>query len=283
MLKPDLYLYYHRKSMEKKSVSSLHNMIKEDLKFNYGFIRRHLYQFIWKKILSRKNLPLVVSSFEMLKYYEDFLQRKSLITIIPYGITKKQIKEIGLEDRDKITKLKQKYTLIGSVGLVIKRKGFEQLVYFLQKNKNYAVVIIGDGSEKESLLNLSESLNVSDRFIILGFKNDSYNYYKYFDIYTLVSYSEGFGLAMLEAMAYGLPIVCTDLPIYKGYFNNTQVGLFESGNIESLSKAIHLVSDHKSEYSDASKKLFENEFSSSVMGEKHFEFYNKLKNDKTNR
>lgn len=38
-----------------------------------------------------------------------------------------------------------------------------------------------------------------DRFILLGFKDNSIDYYKYFDIYAMTSYSEGFGLAMLES------------------------------------------------------------------------------------
>lgn len=275
MLKPDLYLYYHRRSIGKKAVSSLHNMIKEDLKFNYKPFKRFVYQVIWKKILSRETLPLIVSSSEMLQYYKNFLKRETLINVIPYGVTKGDLQEIELEEKKKLIELRKRYTIIGSVGLLIKRKGFEQLVEFLKINKEYAIVIIGEGPEKDNLYNLSKELNVSDRVIFLGFKDNSYNYYPYFDIYALVSYSEGFGLAMLEAMAWNLPIVCTDLPIYNDYFDSSQVGLFKSGDIQSLSKTIEKVNNNKKQYSDASRKLFEEEFSSSVMGDRHIDFYKK--------
>jgi len=275
MLKPDLYTFYHRKKIVGKRVSSLHNMIKEDLKYNYNKFVQYIYRIVWK-IALWNNFPLVVSSLEMEKYYKKFLKRESLIKIIPYGITENEIGDIDSNDTEKLLKFQERYTVIGSVGLVIKRKGFDQLIRFLEKEKDYAVVIVGDGPEVENLNDLAHSLNVSDRFLLLGFRNYSYNYYKFFNIYALVSHSEGFGLAMLEAMSFGLPIVCSDLPIYKDYFDKEKIGLFELCNLDSLTKEILRIGNNLKFFSACSRELFENEFSADKMGDRHIKLYKSL-------
>lgn len=92
----------------------------------------------------------------------------------------------------------------------------------------------------------------------------------------MTSYSEGFGLAMLEAMSQSLPVVCSNLPLYKGYFDNTNVALFEPNNIDSLTNAIYKVDENIDYYKKSAYKLFEEKFSLDVMGDKHIELYKKV-------
>ena len=127
-----------------------------------------------------------------------------------------------------------------------------------------------------NLENLIDKHSLQDRFILLGFKENSIDYYKYFDIYAMTSYSEGFGLAMLEAMSQGLPVVCSNLPLYKGYLDDKNVSLFVPNDIVSLTNAIHKVSENIDYYKNASHKLFEEKFSLNLMAEKHVSFYNKI-------
>lgn len=275
MLLPDLYLYYHRNRMENKSVVSMHNFIKEDLEMNYSPWRAKIYFIIWTFILSR-NIPVIVSSKQMENYYIKILSKKNTFRIIPYGINTKDYKNIAPVDEQILKELKEKYTVIGAVGLTIKRKGFDQLIFFLKSNPHHAVVIIGDGEEKERLNQLASNSGVSDRFKILGFRTDSYNYYQYIDIYALTSYSEGFGLAMLEAMSHAKPLVCSELPIYSDYMPSDKVGFFIPGNINSLTDAIIRVTDSLDDYSQYSLEIYRNNFTIEEMGIKHLDFYSKL-------
>lgn len=108
-----------------------------------------------------------------------------------------------------------------------------------------------------------------DRFILLGFKDNSIDYYKYFDIYAMTSYSEGFGLAMLESKFVQTFLCIKDILIIQ----------MQPNNIESLTNAIYKVNENIDYYKNASYKLFEEKFSLDVMGNRHIELYKKVISD----
>ncbi len=282
MIKADLYSWWNKKNISKKAVVSMHNYLVEDLNFLYKPFKAKVFTFLWKMSLNSIN-NIIVSSEDQLNYYKKLLGNQKEFTLIPYGINKKEFKEIDLKERQLLEDLKSQYKVIVSCGLLIERKGFKQLIEFLINNSNFAVVLIGDGEDRKNLESLIEKHSLKDRFILLGFKDNSIDYYKYFDIYAMTSYSEGFGLAMLEAMSQSLPVVCSNLPLYKGYFDDTNVSLFEPNKIESLSNAIYKVNENTDYYKNASYKLFEEKFSLDVMGDRHIELYKKVISDSKDR
>ena len=278
MIKADLYSWWNRKSVSKKAVVSMHNYLVEDLNFLYKPVKAKVFTLLWKMSLhSVRNI--IVSSDDQLNYYTKLLSTQKKFTLIPYGIYKKQLNDINPKETKLLENLKSKYRVIGSCGLLIERKGFKQLIEFLKDNQDFAVVIIGEGDDRGNLEELVKKYALQDRCILLGFKDNSIDYYKYFDIYAMTSYSEGFGLAMLEAMSQSLPVVCSNLPLYKGYFDNTNVSLFEPDNIKSLSSAIYKVNENMDYYKNASYKLLEDKFSLDVMGDKHIALYRKVINE----
>ena len=95
----------------------------------------------------------------------------------------------------------------------------------LNKNKNHAVVIralgmlkservhyaiAGRGQEQENLLKLAQDLGVADKVHLLGYRQDIAQLYKASDICVLPSIREGLGLAALEGMGVGLPLIVSD-------------------------------------------------------------------------
>lgn len=275
MIKADLFSWWNKKYISKKAVVSMHNYLVEDLNFLYKPFKAKVFAFLWEMSLNSIN-HIIVSSEDQLNYYKKLLDNQKEFTLIPYGINQKELKEIDLTEKKLLEDLKSQYKVIGSCGLLIERKGFKQLIEFLINNSNFAVVLIGNGEDKKNLESLRERYSLQDRFILLGFKDNSIDYYKYFDIYAMTSYSEGFGLAMLEAMSQSLPVVCSNLPLYRGYFDDKNVSLFVPNDIVSLTKAIHKVSENIDYYKNASYKLFEEKFSLDLMADKHVSFYNKV-------
>lgn len=272
---PDLYgLFVSRLYPNIIWVSSAHNFFKEDLGRLYGKIKFLLYSSIWY-IPLRCVKNFIVSSQQMLDYYHANCGDKNY-RIIPYGITPSESQPCDNVDVCLLESLSSKYKIIGSVGLLIQRKGYHQLIEYLERDHNSAVVLIGDGKDRQSLELLASERGVKDRFFILGFKNYSRRYYKFFDVFAMTSSSEGFGLAMLEAMEAKLPIVCSNLAIYHDYFTNSEVCFFEYGNIDSLSNAINLSVAKCDYYSMTSYSLFKNKFSIRAMAESHKCFYNEL-------
>ena len=71
--------------------------------------------------------------------------------------------------------------------------------------------IVGDGSEKSDLMWLCEDLNLSGSVRFLGFQNDVTSFLKQADAFVLPSFSEGFSIALVEAMLCGLPSIVTKI------------------------------------------------------------------------
>ena len=71
------------------------------------------------------------------------------------------------------------------------------------------LVISGDGPLKTELESLVKELSLSEYVYLPGFRKDVGNILSQVDIFVHPTYGEGFGLVLLEAMYYGLPIVST--------------------------------------------------------------------------
>ncbi|MDO4747168.1 MAG: glycosyltransferase [Candidatus Saccharibacteria bacterium] len=98
--------------------------------------------------------------------------------------------------------------VIGHIGRMdaVKNQAFliEVLQELNQKNNNYRLILIGDGSEKKKLEELAKKSGTNDRITFLGNKKDSSRYYNAMDVFVFPSKSEGLGIALIEAQANGL-------------------------------------------------------------------------------
>lgn len=73
------------------------------------------------------------------------------------------------------------------------------------------LVIVGEGPELETILAAARAEGIGERLLLPGFVADPARYVGHFDIFALSSDSEQFPIAMIEAMAAGLPVVATDV------------------------------------------------------------------------
>ena len=105
----------------------------------------------------------------------------------------------------------------------------------LNENKNHAVVIralaelndphvhyaiAGKGGLRDALTALAQSLGVGDRVHLLGYRRDIPELYKSADACVFPSIREGLGLAAIEGMAAGLPLIVSDSRGAKMYAEN---------------------------------------------------------------
>ena len=91
---------------------------------------------------------------------------------------------------------------VKDLGTLIKALG-------LMPGPSAIVLVIGDGSERESLVRESVAAGVADRVRFLGHRDDAREWLAGCDVYVNSSISEGVSLTILEAMAAGLPVVAT--------------------------------------------------------------------------
>jgi glycosyltransferase involved in cell wall biosynthesis len=104
--------------------------------------------------------------------------------------------------------------VIVTVGRLVVRKDTVQLLKALSASKcpTAHLLIVGDGPEAANIQRAAVALGISDRVHMLGQVDDAQKYRALAaaDIFASASQHEGFGLVFLEAMAYGLPVVCYD-------------------------------------------------------------------------
>ena len=272
---PDLYASIF--VPKNKWVCSMHNYLIEDVQMSHSFLKSKLITFLWKNSI-KKCKNIIVSSQQMALYYKKLLKKRSInYHLISYGIYEKDYTEVIDSDLNVINSFKSRnLKIIGSVGLLIQRKGFSQLLNLVKEHDDLAAIIVGEGNDFENLKKQIDLLGIKDRVYLPGFRNNSHNFYKYFDFYGHVSYSEGFGLAMLEAMSKKLPIICSKLEIYEDYFTDDNVSFFIPGDFSSLNDSYLRILQNKDHYSRKSYELFKNFFDVKNMSKKHFDVYTNI-------
>ena len=72
-------------------------------------------------------------------------------------------------------------------------------------------MICGHGVLRNYLVDLTKQLGIQDQVQFLGYRSDIYEIYAMSDLFVFPSYQEGLPRAMMEAMASGLPVVCSDI------------------------------------------------------------------------
>jgi glycosyltransferase involved in cell wall biosynthesis len=105
-----------------------------------------------------------------------------------------------------------------------------------------SLTVVGDGSYRQELEQLAEGINV--RFE--GFQSRPAKYYAEADIFVMPSLGpEGFGIVTMEAMAYSLPCLISDLDVHREITaDGTTAMLFRSGDAKDLrSKLQALISN----------------------------------------
>ena len=104
--------------------------------------------------------------------------------------------------------------IVLAVGRLVHAKGFDVLLHawatVAKQAPGWKLMIVGEGEERPTLEALRNQLALRDSVELPGIYPDVTKAYEQASIFCLSSRYEGFGLVLIEAMAFGLPIVSTD-------------------------------------------------------------------------
>lgn len=128
-----------------------------------------------------------------------------------------------------------------SVGEMIERKNHEVIIKALGKlqNKNIYYVICGKGPLKDYLAGLAKELGLEENVIFLGFRKDIPELCNTADISAFPSRIEGLGLAGIEAMAAGVPLVSSNVHGILDYVIDGETGYAcDPDDVDGFAKAI---------------------------------------------
>ena len=174
---------------------------------------------IYLKLIERSNLlHSQALHFTAQQELEEFNLLKLNIPsfVLPHGV---QIPELISDAQERVRKLLQipdHFPILLFMSRIHPKKGLEYLIAALGKLKeyNFALVIAGSGEPDyvSQIQDLLVTHGISDRTHLVGFVEGEIKnlYLQSADLFALTSHSENFGIAAIEALASGTPVLITD-------------------------------------------------------------------------
>lgn len=168
---------------------------------------------------------------------------------------------------EKPESFKYNYKNVVAIGNLSSRKGFDNLlkVFSRLKNENILLHILGDGKDKEILLQMKDFLGLKNVFFH-GRQENPYQFLKFADLFVLSSRYEGFPNVLLEAGACGTYALANNCPggINEIIQNQVNGEVSDIDNHEDFSQKIMSIL-HKTYDKDSIKNSIKSRFSKEII------------------
>lgn len=178
-----------------------------------AFLKKLLLPAFFRRI--KAFLPIGKISHDFYRYHGVPQER---LFLTPYSVDNDFFITQGKNYKDERNKIRNEIgipaenaVLLYASKMTPRKRPFDCLKTFEQLNGNASLLFVGDGELRPALEAYIYEKRIQNVFCV-GFKNQSElpRYYTAADIFVLPSYYEPWGLAINEAMCFGLPIVTTD-------------------------------------------------------------------------
>lgn len=210
--------------------------------WNHEFRLKNIFgNFLQKRFLAfvcHRADEIIAVSKSVEKFLTGELKiKKEKIRVIPNAVN------FDEKDGEKNHQSKTGEVVIGTTGALVSQKGqiyliraFSRVFESLPKAR---LEIIGDGPEKSRLQKEISNLGLEAKIHLLGEQKELSKFYQNWDLFVLPSLSETFGLVILEAMNYEVPVLATSVGGIPEIVKNEKTGvLVPPANSEKLAKAI---------------------------------------------
>lgn len=165
------------------------------------------------------------------------------------------------------------------------KKGIELLIeaVYKLKDKNVKVIIAGEGEQKyiDELVALILEKKLNEQIIFLGgvYGEDKWDLFNQADLFVLPTYSENFGLVVIEALAVGVPVITTTGTPWKE-LDTYNCGWWIELSIQNLTNAIEeaflKTSTELKEMGERGKALVERKYDIRAVSNQTFELYHTI-------
>lgn len=214
-----VFLSFHLASIQKqikaKTIGWMHNSYDAFFSIKTSYVGKQKNQF--KHLMPELDKIIVLSKYDQ----EKFQKELNVHTEAIYN-------PLTIEPKGKGSPGHKKFLAVGRFSPL--HKGFDILIeafaLFAKQNEDWTLDIVGEGPEEDMLRSLISKHHLEKRVTIFPFTKDVEKHYESASVYVLSSRWEGFGLVLVEAMSYGLPIISSYLPVTKELLEGKEVGIF---------------------------------------------------------
>jgi len=140
--------------------------------------------------------------------------RRSQVEVLVQGVDLPAVRSAA--DRERVRRdlgVADHEVLVGTVANLRRQKGYPDLLRaaatVIGAVPAARFVAIGQGPQEDEIAALHRSLGLGERFALLGYRADAVRLMSGFDIFCMASHHEGLPVALMEALALGLPVVVT--------------------------------------------------------------------------
>jgi glycosyltransferase involved in cell wall biosynthesis len=170
--------------------------------------------------------------------------------------------------------------VIGTVAALVGHKDYPNLLRaarrVLDRRSDVTFVALGDGPLRSALEAEAAQLNLGERFVFAGFRDDVGAWLRRFDVFVLASREEGLGSSLLDAQALGIPVAATRAGGIPDVVTDGENGLLVPvGDAEALGDALLRLADSAALRARLGQagSLSVRRFSAEVMVEKYLSLY----------
>jgi len=214
---------------------------------------------------------------------------KSRVSMIYNGIdVKRFLKDFQEDEKDKLKDrfgIKRDYSVIGMIARFTPDKGHDVVLYafyeILKEKPNVQLVFAGDGEKRQDILKLAQALNLLDNVVFIKPQLSTVNILAVMDVFIFSpKRREGLGLALLEALASGKPVVATDVGGISSIVENNINGfLVEPSKPKALAESVLRLLKDKALYAkmaQAGRETVVKKFSINGMADRTEEVYKEV-------
>jgi len=217
---------------------------------------------------------------DSLRWYERLLTDSSQFEVVHNGVDIERIHKITSD-----TKYPEDDTLrVCTAARMIPVKNQSSLVRafdsVINQHPNSELIFLGDGPLRGDLEQLTNQLQLTESVQFRGevSRERVYEEFAQSDVFAIPSHAEGFCVAAVEAMASGLPVVASDIPIFHEVVGDS--GLFiDRADPKNIAEAILELKKDEKEYqkrSQMAKQRAKTEFSLDKCAEAYYDIYKEV-------
>jgi len=257
-------------------ISPRGTLYKETVEMKSTLLKKIYYELVVKYMLRNARNIHFTTEDEKVKV-SDYIALNTDSFVMSNGIDLSSYKVLPEKGyfKNRHEQLKGKRFIL-FLGRINRKKGLDILTYaFKNLAKRYQdlyLIIAGFDNEKylQYIKDLVAKNDLTDRVIFCGplIDNDKLEAFVDADLFVLPSYSENFGMAVVEAMACGCPVVISDNVGISDQVKDLNAGVVVQSNIESLFKGVAKLLDNQQmakSFSIEAKKYVEDNFDVNVI------------------